>query len=57
MIAEASVQIPVFLWVPLCALILLTLAEHRFVAPRLVARRRRKRLSFAHRAMRYEQVK
>ena len=53
MIAEATLYVPVFFWVPLCALILLTLAEHRYLAPRLVARRRRKRLDYARKVMRW----
>jgi hypothetical protein len=42
---ERALSVPVWLWMPAIGLILVALAEHRWVAPRLIARRQWKRLA------------
>ncbi len=43
--SEASLAIPAVIYLPMVALIALTLAWHALVAPRLIARRQWKRLA------------
>ena len=54
MLAEATLYVPAWLWLPLAGTSGLVLAWHAYVAPRLIARRRKKRLDYAYRAMRFE---
>ena len=42
---ERALDVPVWLWLPLAALIVLALAWHAWVAPRLIERRHWKRLA------------